>query len=231
MCEESSSLRNLVYCRVDDGPAFVLASLRNETREDVALDLVFEADKKLSLFATGPGEVHLTGYHVAHFIEQQATEGEEAEEADEQLVRHRQEEPPRKRVKYNDPLGLGELASSDEDEEAQGQQGTAASGVNEDEEDEEEDEDLDPNHPMKPKSLLAALIAEETMEDEEGDENFVLGDTAEEDAADAEAQRRMEQELRIKHRDYTVDPEQHHQEEQQQDEEEQESNGIIDAAR
>ena len=194
--EAQGNLRNVVNCRVDDGPAFVLGSLRAGVCEDLSLDLVFEAGKKVTFFASGPGDVHLTGYYVTHFVEGE-NGTEVAADEDNEVVQdgdddeggvhvETRREPARKRVKYNDPLDLGEIiedsSSSDEGEE------------------EEEDEEEDPDHPMKPKSLLAALVDEEPLEDDDEsvDGNFELGDTAAEDAADAADLRAMEDECHTK---------------------------------
>ena len=169
-----------------------MGSLRAGTCEDLSLDLVFEAGKKVTFFASGPGDVHLTGYYVTHFVEgentaqdedeEMAQEDEEEEEEEEEDVHiEKRREPARKRPKYNDPLGLGEMV-----------EGSSSS--------DEDDEGEDPDHPMKPKSLLAALVDEEPLEDDDEsvDGNFVLGDTAEEDAADAADLRAMEEECHTK---------------------------------
>lgn len=203
--ESQGNLRNVVNCRVEDGPAFVLGSLRAGACEDLSLDLVFEAGKKVTFFASGPGDVHLTGYYVTHFVEGDNGTQDAADEDNEMVsddddddgvhVETRRE-PSRKRVKYNDPLDLGEIiegsSSSDEDEEP-------AKRRNEGD-DNDDDEEADPDHPMKPKSLLAALVDEEPLDDDDEsvDGNFVLGDTADEDAADAADLRAMEEECHTK---------------------------------
>mgnify|MGYP002464487409 CR=1 FL=1 len=127
--EAQGNLRNVVNCRVEDGPAFVLGSLRAGACEDLSLDLVFEAGKKVTFFASGPGDVHLTGYYVTHFVEGENGAEEEAADEDNEMAQdddddgvhvETRREPARKRVKYNDPLDLGEIiegsSSSDEDE-------------------------------------------------------------------------------------------------------------------
>jgi len=231
---EGSSLRNVVSCRVEGGPTFVVGSLRAGSCEDLALDLVFEAGKRVTFVSSGPGDVHLTGYYVSHFVERE--EGDEEEEDEEEEEEERKErrrrvimrEPEKKRMKYNDPLDLGEMIESDEEEEEEEEEGDdddkKKDEEKEEEEEEEDDDDIDDSTPMKPKSLLAALIAEDTIDDDEADETFVLGDTTEEDAADAADQLEMEKELKIKHCDYSKAPEDKHtnKKEQQQEEEEEE---------
>lgn len=188
-----------------------MGSLRAGTCEDLSLDLVFEAGKKVTFFASGPGDVHLTGYYVTHFVEGENTAQDEDEEMaqeddedeeEEDVHIEKRREPARKRPKYNDPLGLGEMvegsSSSDEDEDEETEKRGATGGKKSSSD--EDDEGEDPDHPMKPKSLLAALVDEEPLEDDDEsvDGNFVLGDTAEEDAADAADLRAMEKECHTK---------------------------------
>ena len=199
---EGTNLRNVVYCRVEGGPAFVLGSLRSGVCEDLSLDLVFEAGKRVIFFASGPGDVHLTGYYVSHFVEPDEYDDDEEEEDDDDdddddgditgYIRPRR--GPAKKKAKRDPLGFEEFINSD-DEKKSGNK-----------EEEDEDEDDEEEEEMKSRNLLASLVGDDTLDDDEDDGDFELGDTAEEEAADAEAQLEMEKELKIKHRDYSKPP-------------------------
>eukprot|EP00727_Mastigamoeba_balamuthi_P011965 m51a1_g7391 putative peptidyl-prolyl cis-trans isomerase fkbp53-like (513) ;mRNA; r:133271-135768 len=62
-CDAETSERNVLQCQID-GKVIVLCSLRHGAAENVSLDLVFAQGSKVTFFASGPGDVYLSGYHV-----------------------------------------------------------------------------------------------------------------------------------------------------------------------
>ena len=152
----------------------------------------------MTFYASGPGDVHLTGYYVSHFVEQEEDEEEDDDDIDEDLKGYiRPRRGPAKKKARRDPLGYDKFIIDDDEKEGEEEEEEGEGG---------DDDDDDDDERGKSKNLLASLIGDDTLEDDEDDADFELGDTAEEEAADAEAQLEMEKELKIKHRDYSKDP-------------------------